>query len=44
MAYSRAERFQASKVSHTVTSIVLAGIAVLCATGLAYDGFTWFTR
>lgn len=44
MAYSRAERFQTSKVSHTVTSIVLAGIAVLCATGLAYDGFTWFTR
>ncbi|MFC9442731.1 MULTISPECIES: hypothetical protein [Brevibacterium] len=44
MAYSRAERFQSSKVSHTVTSIVLAGIAVLAATGLLYDGFTWFTR
>ena len=44
MSHSRAVRFQSSKVSHTVTSIVLAGIAVLCATGMAYDGFTWFTR
>ncbi|SDS55672.1 hypothetical protein SAMN04489751_2286 [Brevibacterium sandarakinum] len=44
MSHSRAVRFQASKVSHTVTSIILAGIAVLCATGMAYDGFTWFTR
>ncbi|WP_346036249.1 hypothetical protein [Brevibacterium picturae] len=44
MSHSRAVRFQASKVSHTVTSIILAAIAVLCATGMAYDGFTWFTR
>ncbi|WP_193071547.1 hypothetical protein [Brevibacterium sp. FME37] len=44
MSHSRAVRFQSSKVSHTVTSIILAGIAVLCATGMAYDGFTWFTR
>ncbi|WP_453985315.1 hypothetical protein [Brevibacterium casei] len=44
MPYRRAERFQSSKVSHTVTSIVLALIAVLCATGLLYDAFTWFTR
>lgn len=44
MSYSRAVRFQTSKVSHTVTSLVLAVIAVLAATGLLYDGFTWFTR
>ena len=44
MPYSRAVRFQTSKVSHTVTSIVLAIIAVLAATGMLYDGFTWFTR
>lgn len=44
MSYSRAVRFQTNKVSHTVTSIVLAIIAVLAATGLLYDGFTWFTR
>lgn len=44
MSYSRAVRFQSSKVSHTVTSIILAGIAVLCASGMAYDGFAWFTR
>lgn len=44
MSHSRAVRFQSSKVSHTVTSIILAGVAVLCATGMAYDGFTWFTR
>lgn len=44
MSHSRAMRFQSSKVSHTVTSIILAGIAVLCATGMLYDGFTWFTR
>ncbi|TGD09323.1 hypothetical protein [Brevibacterium sp. S111] len=44
MSYSRAVRFQTSKVSHTVTSIVLAIIAVLAATGMLYDGFTWFTR
>ncbi|GAA1929192.1 hypothetical protein GCM10009689_05070 [Brevibacterium antiquum] len=44
MSHSRAVRFQSSKVSHTVTSIILAGIAFLCATGTAYDGFTWFTR
>ncbi|WP_209324230.1 hypothetical protein [Brevibacterium renqingii] len=44
MSYSRAVRFQTSKVSHTVTSIVLAVIAVLASTGMLYDGFTWFTR
>ncbi|GAA1861279.1 hypothetical protein [Brevibacterium marinum] len=44
MSHSRAVRFQSSKVSHTVTSIILAAIAVLCATGMLYDGFTWFTR
>lgn len=44
MSYSRAVRFQTSKVSHTVTSLVLAIIAVLAATGMLYDGFTWFTR
>src|SRR5699024_12614415 len=44
MSYSRAVRFQTSKVSHTVTSIVLGIIAVLAATGMLYDGFTWFTR
>src|SRR5699024_12862556 len=44
MPYSRAVRFQTSKVSHTVTSIVLGIIAVLAATGMLYDGFTWFTR
>ncbi|MGC2939584.1 MULTISPECIES: hypothetical protein [unclassified Brevibacterium] len=44
MSYSRAVRFQTNKVSHTVTSLVLAAIAVLAATGLLYDGFTWFTR
>ncbi|WP_169253500.1 hypothetical protein [Brevibacterium sp. 'Marine'] len=44
MSHSRAVRFQTSKVSHTVTSLVLAVIAVLAATGLLYDGFTWFTR
>jgi hypothetical protein len=44
MSYSRAVRFQTNKVSHTVTSIVLAIIAVLAATGMLYDGFTWFTR
>ena len=44
MTHSRAIRFQSSKVSHTVTSIILAGIAALCATGMLYDGFTWFTR
>lgn len=44
MSYSRAVRFQTNKVSHTVTSIVLAIIAVLAATGTLYDAFTWFTR
>lgn len=44
MSHSRAVRFQSSKVSHTVTSIVLCVIAVLCATGTLYDAFTWFTR
>ena len=44
MSHSRAVRFQSSKVSHTVTSIILGAIAVLCATGLLYDAFTWFTR
>lgn len=44
MSHSRAVRFQTSKVSHTVTSIVLAAIAVLCSTGMLYDAFTWFTR
>jgi hypothetical protein len=44
MSYSRAVRFQTIEVSHTVTSIVLAVIAVLASTGTLYDAFTWFTR
>lgn len=44
MSHSRAVRFQSSKVSHTVTSIILGAIAVLCGMGLLYDAFTWFLR
>ncbi|MGO2035453.1 MAG: hypothetical protein ACTH2U_03175 [Brevibacterium sp.] len=44
MAHSRAVRYQSSKVSHTVTSIILGIIAILCSTGMLYDAFTWFTR